>query len=143
MSHIIILCEWYVNSHTLCQISCAFTHTDLNNVTAFKKCDGETINILEKIGGDYEDFGTKLLSDGGGNVMAEIKNDCRGKAMKIKREIFTRWIRSKGKKPISWETLAGVLKCMGLTVLAQEICQGPQGIVRNVRMSGHIIVICM
>ena len=105
-----------------------FAHTDLNNVTEFKKCNGETINILEKIGSDYEDFGTKLLSDSEGNIMSEIKNDCKEKAMAIKREIIRKWIRGTGKKPISWETLAGVLESMGLTVLAQHIRQGTQGI---------------
>ena len=97
----------------------------------FKKCNGETINILEKIGGDYEDFGTKLLNDSEGNIMAEIKNNCRGEAKAIKKEIIRKWIRGVGKKPISWETLAGVLESMGLVVLAQDIRQGTQGIVRN------------
>ena len=109
-----------------------FAYTDLNNVTEFKKCNGEMIKILEKIGGDYDIFGIKLLSDGEGNIMAEIKNDCGGKAMAIKREIITRWIRGTGKKPISWETMAGVLGDMGLTVLAHDIHQETQGTVRNV-----------
>ena len=106
---------------------CAFAHTDLLNVTEFKKCDGETINILEKIGGDYSVFGIRLLNDGEANIMAEIKNNFTGEARAIKMEVITKWIRGTGKKPISWETLAGVVESMGLVDLAQDIRQGTQG----------------
>ena len=66
------------------------------------------------------------MEDGEGNIVAVIKNDCKEKAMAIKREIIRRWIGGTG-KPISWETLAGVLQSMGLVDLAQDIRQGTQG----------------
>ena len=67
------------------------------------------------------------MNDGEANIMAEIKNNCRGEAMAIKMEIIRRWIRGTGRKPISWETLACVLESMGLVDLAQDIRQGTQG----------------
>ena len=108
-------------------IACVFAHTDLLNVTEFKKCDGETINILEKIGDDYSLFGIRLLNDGQANIMAEIEDNCRGEAMAIKIKIIRRWIRGTGRKPISWETLACVLESMELVDLARDIRQGTQG----------------
>ena len=66
------------------------------------------------------------MDDGEANIMAEIKNNCRGEAMAIKMEIIRRWIRGTG-KPISWETLAGVLESVGLVDLARDIRQGTQG----------------
>ena len=114
----------------------------------FKKCDGGKINILEKIGGDYENFGIRLLNDGEGNIMSEIKINCGGEAKAIKREIIRKWISGTGKEPISWETLAGVLGDMGHTVLAQDIRQGTQGSEKIMYMSekavsSHYLCACI
>ena len=70
-----------------------------------------------------------------GNVITKIKDNCRGEAEAIKIEIIRKWIRDTGQ--ISWETLAGVLKSMGLTVLAQEIFQGPRDTEEG--KSGHAV----
>ena len=86
---------------------------------SFIKQDKETINILQKIGGRYQQFGLKLLKDDDDNIMAEIKGDIAS----IKIEIITRWVNGKG-MPLTWESLAEVADSMGLTILAQDIREG-------------------
>ena len=121
-------------------------HADLVKITKFKKRDGKTINILKEIGRDYHNFGIRLLNNPEGNVMTKIKDDCRGEAEAIKIKIISKWIRGTGKKPISWETLAGVMESVGLKVLAQDIRQGTQdteeGKSENVAMQYHSVSRC-
>ena len=81
------------------------------------------INILIKIGADYHQFGLKLLADNDGNIMDDIIENFNGNSGKIKRQIVIDWVngKGKGKKPITWETLAEVVSKMGLAVLAKDI----------------------
>ena len=98
-----------------------FLPTDINNITEFKKRNGDVINILVKIGADYHQFGLKLLEDNEGDIMAVIISNCREDSGKIKRQIAIDWVNGKGKQPITWETLAEVVSKMGLKVLAKDI----------------------
>ena len=102
-----------------------FFHTDLLSVTGFKKTDGNKINILDKIGVEYDLFGANLLNDTDSSKMAEIKNDNRGAAA-IKRRIIEKWIRGGGMTPVSWGTLAEVVEDIGFPDLAQDIRDGAQ-----------------
>ena len=85
------------------------------------------INILAKIGADYHQFGLKLLEDTDGNIMDDIIENCNGNTGKIKRQIVIDWVWGKGKKPITWETLAEVVSTMGLAVLAKDIRKATTG----------------
>ena len=54
--------------------------------------DGSSINLLQIIGVQYENFGTCLLADNLGVKMAAIKSDERSVDSKM-REIITKWLQ--------------------------------------------------
>ena len=80
----------------------------------------ETIDVLEKIGIDYDQFGMQILQDDNGDAVEEIKDDENG-ARKIKRAIMKRWLKGKGKEPVSWRTLVEVLESVKLRELVKEL----------------------
>jgi len=81
---------------------------------------GSYINIPQKIGIKYFQFGVLLLNDEKGDVVSAITSQYRGDAEQINLEILRLWIGGKG-KPLSWDTLIDVLKAIGLTDLAGDI----------------------
>ena len=121
----------HTHTHRVYVLPCSykdiFLPTDFNNIIEFKKRNGEMINILAKMGADYYQFGLKLLEDNDGNIMEDIIENCNGKPGRIKRQIVIDWVRGKGKKPITWETLAEVVSKMGLAVLAKDIREATTG----------------
>ena len=79
------------------------------------------INIPQEIGVQYHQFGLFLLED---NTMAKVnslahkhKNDVE----QINSEIIQQWIAGRGKLPVNWKTLTGVLHDSELHTLAEEI----------------------
>ena len=79
------------------------------------------LNIFEKIGSHYEDFGILLLNDESGGKVQAIVKEHMGEAKSINREIFREWLRSGGASPVSWRTLIDVLNDIGLKPLAKDI----------------------
>ena len=82
---------------------------------------GRRINIPQEIGVQYHQFGIFLLED---NTMAKVnsithkhKNDVE----QINSEIIQQWIAGRGKLPVNWKTLTGVLHDSELHTLAEEI----------------------
>lgn len=82
------------------------------------------INIPQRIGTKYTQFGVFLLKDGtGAQVQAIEKKHCND-AEQINLEILQKWLNGEGKQPVTWETLTAVLCDAQLTTLADEIkCQ--------------------
>ena len=80
-----------------------------------------SIDIAEKIGTDYERFGTLLLNDNDGTKVKNIETSKRGDPVHITVEILKQWLQGKGKKPITWRTLMNCLRGTGLNVLADQI----------------------
>ena len=92
---------------------------------SFQGRSGNKINIAQKIGTKYYDFGVQLLCDETGEEVDAIVSKCREDAEHINREILTLWIRGKGNcKPLSWNVLINVLKDIGLRTLASDITDG-------------------
>ena len=87
----------------------------------FMKFGEHHVNIIEKIGATYHNFGTLLLEDTDGSIMGALEGEKRGNAEDINNAVLTRWIRGKGRKPTSWATLATVLGECKLTTLAGVI----------------------
>ena len=79
------------------------------------------LNIFEKIGSNYKDFGSLLLNDERGEKVQAIAKEHMGEAKSINREIFREWLRSRGASPVSWRTLIDVLNDIGLKTLATDI----------------------
>ena len=85
----------------------------------FQCSDGSQINILEKVGVKYFDFGLYLLNDDNGTQVSIIEKD-KGDTISIVREIVQKWLAGNG-RPVSWVTLISVLKDIKLICLAKDI----------------------
>jgi hypothetical protein len=87
----------------------------------FMKFGEHHVNIIEKIGATYHNFGTLLLEDTDGSIMGALEGEKRGNAEDINNAVLTRWIRGEGRKPTSWATLVTVLEQCQLHALADMI----------------------
>ena len=90
---------------------------------SFPGKDGAKINIPQKIGTKYSQFGVQLLNDETGEEIDAVVAKCREDAEQINFEILKLWVRGKG-KPLSWDVLIDVLKDIGLGTLASDIKDG-------------------
>ena len=79
------------------------------------------VNLAQKIGTSYEDFGILLLEDNNGDRTDAIVRELHERAEDINKRIFRLWVKGKGLQPVSWATLVGVLQDMGLNTLARDI----------------------
>ena len=79
------------------------------------------INIAEKIGTKYYEFGLLLLNDSNGTRVRSMEHKHREDAERINTEILQEWAIGRGKKTVTWETLTEVLHDIGLHTLAREI----------------------
>ncbi len=70
-------------------------------------------NIPKEIRSLYGDFGTLLLEDRTGAVVQAIETQCLNDSLRINREILSRWLQGKGRKPVTWVTLIRVLRDIG------------------------------
>ena len=84
--------------------------------------DGRKLNIISGIGTFYISFGLLLLEDDKGNEIYAIEKELQKNASDINNRILYLWLNGKGKQPVTWETLIGVMKQVdGLQVLACDI----------------------
>ena len=79
------------------------------------------VNIMECIGTNYKMLGTLLLNDDTGAKTAAIIEECRGNAPRINYEVLQQWIQGRGRQPVTWDTLVGVLRGLKLSELANTI----------------------
>ena len=91
-------------------------------LTAFQ-CRGQTINIAEQIGPNWELVGLALLQDRTGSIVSAIEEQHRGKVMKINIEILSRWVQGQGIADLTWRGLLGVLK-LHCKALAESVREG-------------------
>ena len=71
------------------------------------------------IGTNYETFGTLLLNDKQGEKVDAITEKAGAQGANL--AILKKWLRGEGEQPVTWRTLAKVLKDSELNTLAQEI----------------------
>ena len=79
------------------------------------------VNVMECIGTNYEILGTLLLNDNTGAITAAIVDECRRNAFRINYQILQQWIQGRGRQPVTWDTLVGVLRSIKLSELASTI----------------------
>ena len=90
----------------------------LPQLLTFPTITGDTINVMSRVGSERDELGYILLNDSDGAIVDQIIDDFHHKSEKIVKEILKRWIRGKGKHPVTWETLIDALRTIGLTELA-------------------------
>ena len=66
-------------------------------------------------------LGTLLLNDDTGDITDAIIDECRENASRINCKILQQWIQGKGRQPVTWDTLVGVLRSINLSELANTI----------------------
>ncbi len=79
------------------------------------------VNLAQRIGANYTNFGILLLEDEVGDVTEAIVQQHQLKAEDINTHIFRLWLKGEGRKPVSWATLIHVLQDIGLNQLAQDV----------------------
>ena len=84
---------------------------------------GSKVNLADRIGVKYYEFGVLLLEDDGGDQVAAIEKELGRNASDIVRRVFRLWLQGKGKQPVSWDTLIAVLQDIELNTLAKDIEQ--------------------
>ena len=82
---------------------------------------GCKVNVVDKIGANYGEFGVLLLEDDDGSKISAIEMEKRGNVSGIIRHIFKLWRKGKGRQPVTWATLIVVLQDIGLNALALDI----------------------
>lgn len=79
------------------------------------------VNLAEKIGVKYTEFGILLLDDTDGSKISAIERELGRNASDINCNIFQLWLQGKGKQPVSWATLIAVLRDIDMNELAKNI----------------------
>ena len=87
--------------------------------------NGPPINIPQRIGTNYYNFGVLLLKDETGAIVDGIVEKQRDNANSINTMIIKEWLQGKGVEPhpVTWETLVKVLRDADLSTLAGDIEQ--------------------
>ena len=93
----------------------------LPQLLIFKTSSGRTVNIVKQIGTQYSTLGPLLLNDDTGAVTSAIANEHHHNAVAINQEILKQWLQGQGKRPVTWSTLLGVLRDVGLSELTEMV----------------------
>ena len=94
---------------------------DMMELLRFPSRDGSTINIPQQIGVKYITFGTHLLEDKTQARVTAIANEHNNQAEAINQHLLREWLQGSGTRPVTWDTLAEVLRKVPLNHLAEEI----------------------
>ena len=78
------------------------------------------LELPERVGNNYSNFGIFLLEDRTGNRMDAIEDEYRGKPERITRKILQEWVGGRG-AALTWETLVKTLRDCKLIVSADEV----------------------
>ena len=70
---------------------------------------------------EYKKLGHILLNDDDGAIVDQITNDYHYKSQDIVLEIIKRWLRGKGKEPVSWRSLIEALNNLEMMELATHM----------------------
>ena len=92
----------------------------LQELLKFPRGNGH-VNILQEIGRKHTKLSAFLLNDETGTIADSITKEQMGDAEDINTAIVSRWLRGKGRQPVTWRTLIAVLQDAGLNTLADDL----------------------
>ena len=81
----------------------------------------KNLKIIKKTSTRYNELAMYLLNDDNCDIVSSLEEKCLHDSDKITRAVFKKWIDGTGRKPVTWQTLVGVLKDIELNSLADEI----------------------
>ena len=90
----------------------------LPELLSFPTITGDTINVMSRVGTKHKQLGYILLNDEDGSTVDQISYSNHHDPEEVASDILKRWIRGKGKQPVTWKTLINTLRAIGLTELA-------------------------
>ena len=93
----------------------------LPELICFRTEDDDVINIPQRIGVNYYDFGIVLLDDKHADIVRALERKHMRDAEHINMDILQRWISGTTGTPVTWETLMKVLHDIERNDLAEEI----------------------
>ena len=79
------------------------------------------IEISQEVASNFHFFGTLLLEDSYGAVVASIAKEFESDLEQASLEILRQWVEGRGKQPVTWDTLIKVIREMEYESLAAEI----------------------
>eukprot|EP00731_Ephydatia_muelleri_P021692 Em0014g283a len=99
---------------------------DLTLLTLFQLpyvVDGrnEQLKIVQRTATHYTELAMHLLDDVNLNITESLEMQFQRDPERIARDVYKKWISGTGRKPVSWQTLVGVLRDIQLNSLADEI----------------------
>ena len=85
------------------------------------KAGDHNINIPREIGSKYQNFGAQLLQEHTLAHIDDLEHRYRGNGEEINRRILHEWLEGRGRKPMTWATLAKVLNDIEKGELAAKL----------------------
>ena len=112
----------------------------LQDMYRFEHSHGEkktVMRIIEQIGVDYFEFGVCLLDDRGGNRVRGIETFRHFDPDRIISDILQDWLKGRGRRPESWDTLLECLRNTRLHTLADNLENVLDGTQDNPTVPNH------
>ena len=96
---------------------------DKPSLVTLKKFPGQSgnFNVLERIGQNYNDFGTFLLQDDDGTKVSAIEAERLRNCPSICEDIVKKWLQGQGEQPVTYAVLVQCLRDAKLHTLADDI----------------------
>ena len=85
------------------------------------KAGDHSINIPHEIASKYQTFGAQLLQERTLAHIYDLEQQYRGNGENINRHILHEWLEGRGRKPMTWATLARVLSEIEMGELAAKL----------------------
>ena len=81
----------------------------------------KNLTIIQRTSIRYTNLAMFLLNDDNCDMVDGLEEKCHHDPEKIVRAVYKKWISGTGRKPVTWQTLVGVLRDIELNTLADEI----------------------
>ena len=85
------------------------------------KAGDRNINIPREIGSKYQNFGAQLLQEYTSAHIDDLEHQYQRNGENINHHILQEWLEGSGRKPMTWATLARVLRDIEKGELARTL----------------------
>ena len=114
-----------VSAHMLMMASTGYTGVPtMKLLTSYPIKFGSEENklkIIQSTSKYYEKLAMFLLDDDNCDIVDCLKEEYHNNPEKIVTAVYKKWLVGTGRKPVTWQTLVGVLREIELNILAKDI----------------------